>query len=286
MGTVYLNGQHLPVEEAKISVLDRGFIFGDGVYEVVAVYAREPYRLPHHLKRLSYSCSQLGLTNPHSDSEWERILREVVARQDFDEQAVYFQVTRGVSRRDHAFPKGVAPTVFMMSSPLPLPSREQVEQGVRAVTAVDNRWHRCDVKSISLLGNVLMRQYAAERDAIETLMFRDGYLTEASASNVLLVRDGTLVAPPKDEHILPGITYDAVLELARDANLRVKVRPVRESEVWTADEVWLSSTAKEVLAITTLDGKPVGKGVPGPMFRRVWDLFQASKPKRQQPVAA
>jgi hypothetical protein len=159
---VYLNGTFMPIGEAKIPVLDRGFIFGDGVYEVIPVYGREPFRMPHHLARLARSCDGIGLANPHGDAEWERLVRELVARQPFDDQAVYLQVTRGVAKRDHAFPKGVAPTVFMMSNPLPSPTREQVERGVAAITAEDNRWQRCDLKTISLLGNVLMRQRAAE----------------------------------------------------------------------------------------------------------------------------
>src|SRR5512141_1089970 len=217
--TVYLNGRFLPLDEAKIPVLDRGFIYGDGVYELVPAYRRQLFRLPHHLARLQHSLDGIRLANPHTDAEWTALLEELVARQSFDNQGVYLQVTRGVAKRDHAFPKDVAPTVFMMSNPLATPSAEQVERGVAVVTAEDNRWRRCDLKTISLVGNVLMRQLAADAGAIETVMFRDGYLTEASASNVLVVIDGTIVAPPKDNLILPGITYDAALEFARDAGL-------------------------------------------------------------------
>ena len=276
---VYLNGAFLPMREAKIPVLDRGFIFGDGVYEVIPVYARRPFRMPHHLARLQRSMDGIGLANPHADAEWERLVRELVARQPFDDQAVYLQVTRGVAKRDHAFPKGVAPTVFMMSNPLAVPAREQVEQGVAVITAEDNRWKRCDLKTTSLLGNVLMRQLAAEAGAIETVMFRDGYLTEASASNVLLAIGGTVVAPPTDNLILPGITYDAAVEFAREAGMAVAIRPVRKDEALAADEMWLSSSTKEVLAVTTVDGKPFGGGKPGPVFRRMWDVFQAHKPR-------
>ena len=182
---VYLNGSFLPIEDARISVLDRGFIYGDGVYELIPVYRRQPFRLPQHLARLQLSLDGIRLANPHTDAEWTSIIGELVARQPFDDQGVYFQVTRGVAKRDHAFPTGVAPTVFMMSNPLATPSAEQIEQGVAVVTAEDNRWRRCDLKTISLVGNVLMRQLAADAGAIETVMFRDGYLTEASASNVL-----------------------------------------------------------------------------------------------------
>jgi D-alanine transaminase len=276
---VYLNGRYVPLSQAQVSVLDRGFIYGDGVYELIPVYARAPFRLPQHLARLQRSLDGIGLANPHSDGQWEAIIRELVARQPFDDQGVYFQVTRGAAKRDHSFPKGVAPTVFMMSNPLPLPTREQVDNGVAVVTADDNRWHRCDLKTISLLGNVLMRQLATDRGAVETVMFRDGWLTEASASNVLVVVGGTIVAPPKDNHILPGITCDATMELAREAGLPLEMRPVAKAEALAADEMWLSSSTKEVLAITTVDGRAFGAGKPGPVFRRMWEVFQASKPK-------
>jgi len=275
--TVYLNGRFLPLEDAKISVLDRGFIYGDGVYELIPVYKREPFRMPHHLRRLQRSLDGIRLANPHTDAQWEAIIRKLVTAQPFDDQGVYFQVTRGVAKRDHAFPTGVAPTVFMMSNPLATPSREQVERGVAVVTAEDNRWRRCDLKTISLLGNVLMRQLAADAGAVETVMFRDGYLTEASASNVLVVIGGTIVAPPKDNLILPGITYDAAFEFAREAGLAFDVRPVTKEQALAASEMWLTSSTKEVLAVTTLDGRPFAGGEPGAVFRNVSDLFQQRK---------
>jgi D-alanine transaminase len=276
---VFLNGEFIPLGDAKVSVLDRGFIFGDGVYELIPVYAGEPFRMPHHLARLQRSLDGIGLPNPHTDPQWEALVRGLVGRQPYANQGVYFQVTRGVAKRDHTFPKDVAPTVFMMSNPLVTPSREMVDQGVAVVTAEDNRWHRCDLKTISLLGNVLMRQLAADHDAVETVMFRDGLLTEASASNVLVVIGGEIVMPPKDNWILPGITYDATTEFARDAGLPLSVRPVPKAEALAADEMWLSSSTKEVLAVTRVDGTPFGGGRPGPVFRRMWEIFQAKKPK-------
>jgi len=276
---VYLNGEFVALADARISVLDRGFIYGDGVYEVVPIYARTPFRMPHHLKRLQYSLDGIRLANPHTEAQWDALIRELAAKQPYDSQALYLQVTRGVAKRDHAFPLGVPPTVFMMSNPLPLPSREQVERGVAVVTADDNRWQRCDLKTTSLLGNVLMRQLAVDGNAVETVMFRDGFLTEASASNVLIVKSGTVIAPPKDNLILPGITYDATLEVARDAGVPLEVRKVTRAETLAADEMWLSSSTKEVLAITRIDGKPFGGGAPGPVFRKVWQAFQAGKPK-------
>lgn len=275
---VYLNGQFLPIEEAKIPVLDRGFIYGDGVYELIPVYKRRPFRLPQHLTRLQHSLDGIRLANPHSETEWTEIVGEVIARQPFDDQGVYFQVTRGVAKRDHTFPAGVAPTVFMMSNPLVSPSAEQIEKGVAVVTADDNRWQRCDLKTISLVGNVLMRQLAADAGAVETVMFRDGNLTEASASNVLVVIRGVIVAPPKNSLILPGITYGAAYEFAREAGLPFEMRPVSRAEVQVADEMWLSSSTKEVVAVTTMDGRPFASGTPGAMFRKMHALFQEHKP--------
>ena len=274
---VYLNGAYMPPEDAKISVLDRGFIYGDGVYELIPVYGRRPFRLPQHLSRLQRSLDGIRLPNPHTSAEWTSIIAELVARQSFDDQGVYFQVTRGVAKRDHAFPQGVPPTVFMMSNPLATPSAEQIERGVAVVTAEDNRWRRCDLKTISLIGNVLMRQLAADAGAVDTVMFRDGWLTEASATNVLIVTGGTIVAPPKDNLILPGITYDAAGDFARAAGLPFQMRAVAKAEALAADELWLSSSTKEVLAVTTVDGKPFGTGVPGPHFRAMHAIFQRHK---------
>jgi len=276
--TVYLNGQFLPLADAKIPVLDRGFIYGDGVYELIPVYRRTPFRMTQHLARLQRSLDGIRLPNPHAATEWASIIGELIARQSFEDQGVYLQVTRGVAKRDHAFPQGVPPTVFIMSNPLATPPTEQVERGVAVVTAEDNRWRRCDLKTISLVGNVLMRQLAADAGAVETVMFRDGWLTEASASNVLVVIGGRIVAPPKDNLILPGITYDAAEEFAREAGLPFDMRPVAKAEALGADEMWLSSSTKEVLAVTTLDGRPFAGGAPGPMFRTMHALFQQHKP--------
>ena len=275
--TVYLNGQFVALADAKISVLDRGFIYGDGVYEVVPVYRRRPFRMAQHLARLQYSLDGIRLVNPHTSAQWQKLIADLIERQPFDDQAVYLQVTRGVAKRDHAFPAGITPTVFMMSNPLVVPSGEQVERGVAVVTAQDNRWLRCDLKTTSLLGNVLMRQLAVDHSAVETVMFRDGHLTEASASNVLIVRDGNVIAPPKDNLILPGITYDAALEVAKAAGISLEVRAIPHAEAMSADEMWLSSSTKEVLAITTVDGRPFGGGKPGSVFRRVYDAFQQAK---------
>jgi D-alanine transaminase len=279
MSKVFLNGKLLAVEDAKVSVLDRGFIFGDGVYELVPVYSRVPFRLEEHLARLERSLGEAKIRNPYSRKQWRSHIHGLVDAQPFEDQGVYFQVTRGVAKRDHAFPKNVEPTVFMMANPLVNPPQAAVERGGAAVSAQDNRWLRCDIKSISLIGNVLLRQLSAEADAAETILFRDGKLTEASASNVFIVKQGVIKSPAKSNLILPGITYDVIAELAQANALPISFGDVSEADVRGADEVWVSSSSKEVFAIVTLDGKPIGDGKPGPVFRRMYQLYQEFKQK-------
>ncbi len=282
---VYLNGKFMPIEEAHVPVLDRGFIFGDGVYEVIPVYSKHPFRLAEHLRRLQYSLDKVRIDNPMSEAEWSQLVAGIVERNAGEDQSVYLQVTRGVARRDHAFPKGVRPTVFMMSNLLVTPAPALVESGVACISAQDYRWLNCDIKSVSLLGNCLLRQLSADVGATETILFRDGQLTEASASNVFIVRDGVLLTPPKDNLVLPGITYDVVLEIARAREFELEVRAVSEAEVRSADEIWVTSSTKEVLAVTTLDGKPVGDGKPGPLFRRMHALYQQFKQDHMRKAA-
>jgi len=285
---VFLNGKFLPIEQAMVPVLDRGFIFGDGVYELIPVYSRAPFRMDDHLARLERSLGAVRIKNPYTREKWREIILQLVAQQPWDDQAVYFQVTRGVAKRDHAFPAGVEPTVFVMCNPLVNPPRELVEKGGIAVSAVDNRWLRCDIKSISLIGNCLLRQVSADAGAQETILFRDGKLTEASASNVFIVKRGVLLSPPKSNLILPGITYDVVTEIAQAGKVPLELRDVTEAEVRNADEVWVTSSSKEILAIVTLDGKPVGDGRPGPLFKRAYALYQEFKAKvmRKEAVSA
>jgi D-alanine transaminase len=285
---VFLNGKFLPLEQAMVPVLDRGFIFGDGVYELIPVYSRAPFRMEEHLARLERSLAAVRIKNPYARAKWREIILQLVAKQPWEDQGVYFQVTRGVAKRDHAFPAGVEPTVFVMCNPLVNPPKELVDKGGSAVTAVDNRWLRCDIKSISLLGNVLARQVSADADAQETILFRDGKLTEASASNVFIVKRGVLLSPPKSNLILPGITYDVVTEIAQAAKIPLEFRDISEAEVRGADEVWVTSSSKEILAIVTLDGKPVGNGKPGPLFKRAFQLYQEFKAKvmRKEAVSA
>jgi D-alanine transaminase len=288
---IFLNGKLLAPEDAKISVLDRGFIFGDGVYELVPVYSRVPFRLEEHLARLERSLAAVSIRNPYARAQWQQHIFALIDAQPFEDQGVYFQITRGVAKRDHAFPKNAEPTVFMMSNPLVNPPQSQVESGGAAVSAQDIRWLRCDIKSISLIGNVLLRQVSAEAGAAETILFRDGKLTEASASNVFVVRQGTILSPPKSPLILPGITYGVVTELAQTNGMPLEFRDVTEGEVRDADEIWVTSSSKEVLAIVALDGRKVGDGRPGPQFRRMYQLYQEFKQKvmragKRDPVSA
>jgi D-alanine transaminase len=277
--TIYLNGQFMPLEEARIPVLDRGFIFGDGVYEVIPVYSRRAFRLPEHLQRLQNSLDGIRLQNPYSEGEWTKVINQLIARNTGDDQYLYLHITRGVARRDHAFPKPpVTPTVFMMSNPLTTPSPELLQSGVGAVTAQDNRWLRCDIKAIALLPNVLLRQMAVDAGCAETILIRDdAFMTEGAASNIFAVKNGILLTPPKDNLMLPGVTYDVVLELAAANSIPHEVRKVTKNEVFNADELLLTSSTKEVLAITRLDGKAVGDGKPGPMFAKLYKLYQDFK---------
>ena len=274
---IYLNGEFMPIEQARVPVLDRGFIFGDGVYEVIPVYSRRPFRLAEHLRRLRASLDGIRLANPHDDAGWTRLVRRLVELNEPQDQSLYLQVTRGVAKRDHAFPSGVAPTVFMMSNALSTPPRDEMEKGVGAITAADNRWLRCDIKAIALLPNVLLRQLAVDAGCVEAVLLRDGIMTEGAASNIFVVKGGILLAPPKSHLMLPGITYDVVLELAQADGIKHQVQAIPESELRGADEAWLTSSTKEVLAIVKLDGKAVGGGVPGPVFRRMYALYQEYK---------
>jgi len=274
---IYLNGSFIPIEDARISVLDRGFIFGDGVYEVVPVYSRRPFRLTEHLQRLQDSLEGIRLKNPHSDVEWRGLLERIIASNECDDQYLYLHITRGVAPRDHAFPEDATPTVFIMSTPLLVSPKELLADGVSAITANDSRWLRCDIKATSLLPNVLLRQMAVDAGAVETQLLREGFLTEGSASNIFVVKDKMLLAPPKSYLMLPGITYDVVLELAVANDIPHEVREISEYEIRTAQELLLTSSTKEIMPITRLDGKLVGNGKPGTIFTQLYQLYQNYK---------
>ena len=281
----YLNGEYLRIADAKVSVLDRGFLFGDGVYEVVPVYAQRLFRFVEHMARLERSLGKLRIANPHTAEQWlVRMRRLVAAQHDHSgaaDQLVYLQVTRGVAVRDHVMPSDIVPTVFMMATPLKPATAEQRHGGVACVSARDFRWERGDIKCISLLGNVLARQISADHAAVETVMFRDGFLTEAAASNVWLVKDGALIGPPTSEHVLEGIRFELLRELCEYVGIGYSLRPISEGEVAAADELLLSSATKEVLAVTRLDGEAVGhgtlRGKPGPVYARLYQAYQRAK---------
>jgi D-alanine transaminase len=274
---VYLNGAIGPLSEAKVSVMDRGFIFGDGIYEVIPVYGRKMFRSDQHITRLFRSLAAIGIPNPHTKEEWLALITPVMDAHAADDQMVYLQVTRGVAKRAHAFPSEVVPTVFIMTNPIVLPSDAVRAKGVKCVSMEDQRWLHCDIKSTSLLGNVLAAQNAVENSAMESVQFRDGYLTEAAASNVWIVKDGVLMAPPKDNLILEGIRYSLIEELCAAEKLTFKACRILRADVFDADEVLLSSATKEVLAVVQLDEQTIGKGIPGPIYKRLYKAYQAAK---------
>jgi D-alanine transaminase len=281
----YLNGRFLPISQAQVSVLDRGFIFGDGVYDVAPVYDLRLFRFDEHIARLSRSLDKLRIAQPHTRDEWlaisRRLVQTLVEATGARDQVVYIQVTRGVAPRDHVMPAGVTPTVFVMVNPMRAATAEQRHQGVACVTARDFRWERGDIKSTSLLGNVLARQISADAGATETIMFRDGLLTEAAASNVWIARDGALLGPPKSTHVLEGIRYDLLRDLCEDCGIAYNLRPITEADVLGADEVMLSSATKEILPVTRIDGEPVGHGAlrgrPGPVYARLHEAYERAK---------
>ncbi len=286
----YLNGAYKPLAQAQVSVLDRGFIFGDGIYEVVPVYARKLFRFDEHLARLERSLAKVRIPNPHNREQWLERCRKLVAAlyegERAEDQVIYLQVTRGVAPRDHVMPEGLTPTVFMMCNPMKPPTAEQRHHGVACTTARDFRWERGDIKSVSLLGNVLARQMSADHGALETLMFRDGphggpWLTEASGSNVWIVKDGALLGPPKSEHVLEGIRVELLHELCEEEGIAYNLKPISEADVRSADEVLLTSATKEVLPVTRIDGEPVGhgalRGKPGPVYSRLYEAYQRAK---------
>ena len=276
---VYLNGQFLPLAEAGISPLDRGFLYGDGVYELIPVYSRKAFRLDEHLTRLQATLDGIKLANPLDPAGWRAVIEKLIAGAPWDDQSIYLQVTRGAdNKRDHAFPPAsVAPTAFAFASPLVTTAPEVRAKGVAAITVGDQRWARCDLKVISLLANILARQQAVEAGCAEAILIRDGFMKEGADSNIFVVKNGVLHAPPKTQLMLPGITYDLVLELATCYGQPLKVAEISENELRDADEVWMTSSTKEILAITTLDGHPVGNGKPGPFGEQMFQWYQDFK---------
>ena len=290
--TCYLNGDYAALKDAKISVLDRGFIFGDGVYEVVPAYGGKLFRFEHHMARLDRSLAELRINNPLTHTEWRQIATELIAQYQANtlakpengrqvDQIIYIQVSRGVAVRDHVMLPGLVPTVFVMTNAMKLPSAQQRNEGVPCITADDFRWEKAHIKSTSLLGAVFSRQLSADVGAVETIMFRGDYLSEAAASNVWVIKHGKVMGPPKDKLVLEGIRYGLIEVMCQEIGLTFELRRITRAEVLDADELLLSSATKEVLPVTLLDGQPVGhsdhRGQPGPVYKKLYAAYQQAK---------
>ena len=278
----YLNGEFSTLRDAKISVLDRGFIFGDGVYEVVPAYAGKLFRLKQHMARLDRNLAALRIANPMTHDQWRDIAHKLIAyyahatgeKTENGQQLIYIQLTRGVAMRDHAMLPGMTPTVFVMVSPMKLPGAQQREQGVACVSGDDFRWEKAHIKTTSLLGSVFARQISVDAGALETVMFRGDFLSEAAASNVWVVQQGKVSGPPKDNLVLEGIRYGLIEQMCRAVGIAFELRRISRAEVLAADELLLSSATKEILPITLLDGRPVGNGKPGPVYAKLYTAYQ------------
>ncbi|MCK5721031.1 MAG: D-amino acid aminotransferase [Gammaproteobacteria bacterium] len=279
---VYLNGDYLPINEAKISVLDRGFIFGDGVYEVIPAYGAKALRFEHHMQRLQNSLDAVRITNPLTNAQWQEVLDKLISETGSEDQYLYLHITRGVASRDHRFPDETKPTVFVMSSVLQPVEPALLEKGISAVTLDDIRWQHCNIKAIALLPNILLRQQAVDQDAMEAILIRDGDITEGAASNVFIVSDGVIKTPPKGKKLLPGITRDLVVELAKTHNMPVEEVAITEKEFLAADEVWLTSSTKEILPVTRINEQQVGNGKPGAVWRDMYEKYQDYKETLRQ----
>jgi D-alanine transaminase len=276
VNTVYLNGEFVRPELAVISPFDRGFIFGDGIYEVIPVFGGRLFRLPHHLQRLRGSLAAIDLAAPLSSEQWRELLQRLVDEAGGGDQSLYLQVTRGVAPRNHAFPKDTKPTVFAYTQKKAFATKSAQQSGAAVITAADIRWLRCDIKSTSLLAAVMLREQAERAGAIEAILIRDGLVTEGAASNIFLVRDSVLITPPKGQFILPGITRDLVLELARAHGVPVQERNVKEGELLQAQEVWITSSTNEIKPVASINGAAVA-GTPGPLYQRMYDLYERYK---------
>lgn len=275
----FLDGKFKSLEACHISPLDRGFIFGDGIYELIPVYNNKAFYLQNHITRLNRSMSEILIDNPYSNTEWENIVDMLIQQSQVDDLAVYIQVTRGIAPRDHAFPEKVNPTVFAMANPLATVSKNILQQGVSLTTAKDIRWQRCDIKVITLLPNILARQDAARSSAIEAILIRDGFALEGSASNLLVVRDGVVYTHPKDNLILPGITRDVVLGLLKELGIAYEEKEIPKEWLYSSEEIWITSSTKEILPATRVDQHTVGNGMPGEIWEKIYLSYQQLKTK-------
>jgi D-alanine transaminase len=284
----YVSGQYGPLAEARVSLLDRGFLFADGVYEVLPAYRGRPFAVREHLARLARSLRELQIANPHTDAQWREIIARLVRENGPQaggsaDLLVYLQVTRGAPPvRQHAFPSGTPPTVVGMCSALPIPGEGALRDGVGALTRPDIRWGRCDIKSIALLPNVLAVQAARESGCNEVILHRDGRVTEGGSSNVFAVLGTSVITPSKSPEILSGITRDLLVTLMRANRIQVQERRLTLTELRSAEEIWLTSSTREVLPVTRLDGEAVGARKPGPLWKKAYALFQAAKQDEQR----
>ena len=274
MSLVYLNGAYRPLAEAAVNVLDRGFTFGDGVYEVIPVYNRRVFCGAAHLARLDNSLRAIQMANPLSRADWAAVFARLIEALAESDQSIYLQITRGPAEREHAMPRQTRPTVFAMSRPL---ARRDVARGIRAITHEDIRWQCCDIKAITLLASVLLRRRAEERDAREAILIRDDRLTEGAASNVFICNKGVISTPEQDRHVLPGITRGVLIDLLRENAMACRERPIERAELCQAEEIWLTSSTWEIAPVVQLDNTPVGAGKPGPLWARVDALYQDFK---------
>lgn len=274
----YLNGAFLPLKEARVSPLDRAFLYADSVYEVLPVYRGRPFRLAHHCARLNRSLREIRMAPPHSDAEWADIIGGLANRNGGGDLYVYVQVTRGAEYgRNHQIPSGIAPTIFGFAAPLPANTDALLTEGMSAITIEDLRWGRCDIKSTALLPNVLAKQDATDANVNEAILIRDGLMMEGSSTTIHVIRDGTLCVPPDSRRVLPGTTRNVVLELAQRAGIPERWTEISKEDLFAADEVWLGAATREVIAVTRIDGRAIGSGKPGPLWRKVYDLFQGYK---------
>jgi len=274
---IYLNGEYLPLNEAKVSVLDRGFIFGDGIYEVIPAYGAKALRFEHHMQRLQNSLDAIRITNPLSNTQWKEIIDKLITATGLEDQYIYLHITRGVASRDHQFPDDTKPTIFVMSNILKAVDPDLLKNGISAVTLDDIRWQYCNIKAIALLPNILLRQQAVDQDATEAILIRNGNMTEGAASNVFIVKDGVIKTPPKNQQLLPGITRDLVVELAKTHNMPIEEVSISEKEFLNADEIWLTSSTKEILPVTRINQQQVGNGKPGIVWQDMYQKYQDYK---------
>ncbi|MFV1982166.1 MAG: D-amino acid aminotransferase [Thiohalomonadales bacterium] len=277
---VYLDGNFIPLDQAKVSVLDRGFIFGDAIYEVIPVFCGKLVRFEEHLTRLNNSLNSVKIKNPHSSETWLSILQELISNNKSNTNlSIYLQITRGVAPRNHNFPDNITPTVFIMANPLTSLEQSILDNGVSVVTMDDIRWQYCQIKTTALIANILLRQQAAENNAVEALLIKDGFVTEGAASNVFITKNNIIYTPPKTNNVLPGVTRDLVVELATELKLDIREEPIPELLLDSADEIWLTSSTKDILPVTKINNRSIGNGKPGPLWNKLHLAFNDYKVK-------